>query len=203
MFTKIFKLAFGLLMMLLIISNISEAQTKKTVYPVFSIAPVGGVQFPISSLNDLYGPSWSGGLDLGLAVNRETSFYLNATYFNMPRKNDVAVGPDASYIGITAGPRYVFTSPKIKAKFFIEAGLGVYIFNMKEYTIVTSGEPDLIIPSASKTNFGANVGPGVIIPLGQAADLLMKTKLHYTFGNGETGGSKTFVAAVIGVDFKL
>jgi len=203
MFTKIFKLAFGLLMMLLIISNVSEAQTKKTVYPVFSIAPMGGVQFPIAGLNDNYNPSWNAGIDLGLAINRETSFYLNATYFNMPRKTDVSAGPNASYIGITAGPRYVFTSPKIKAKFFLEAGAGVYIFSQKEFTIVTAGEPDVIVPSSSSTNFGVNVGPGVIIPLGQVADLLMKTKLHYSFESGGTGGSRTFVAAVIGVDFKL
>jgi len=201
MFNKIFKLAFSLLMVILFITNVSEAQTKKSVYPVFSIAPVAGVQFPVAGLNDNYNASWNAGLDLGLAINRETSFFLNATYYNMPVKDAVLYVPSASYIGITAGPRYVFTSPKIKAKFFLEAGIGVYIFTQKELTFV--GPPDIIFPSTSTTNFGVNVGPGVIIPLGDIADLIIKSKLHYSFESGGTGGSRTFVAAVIGVDFKL
>jgi hypothetical protein len=201
MFNKILKLWFGLLMMVLFITTVSEAQTKKTVYPIFSIAPLVGVQFPVSALNDNYNASWNAGLDLGLAINRETSFFLNATYYNMPVKDNVAVPSNASYIGITAGPRYVFTSPKIKAKFFLEAGLGVYIFNKKEYTIV--GPPDLLVPSTSTTNFGVNVGPGVIIPLGAMADLVMKSKLHYSFESGGAGGSRTFVTGVVGIDFKL
>jgi hypothetical protein len=201
MFNKLFKLGFGLLMLVLFVTNISQAQTKKVVYPIFSIAPVIGVQFPVSGLNDNYNPSWNAGLDLGLAVNRETSFFLNATYYNMPAK-DVSVNvPSASYIGITAGPRYVFTSPKIKAKFFLEAGLGVYIFTQKEFTTTTT--PITTIPSASTTNFGVNVGPGVVIPLGGAADLIMKSKLHYSFESGGSGGSRTFVTGLVGVDFKL
>jgi hypothetical protein len=95
----------------------------------------------------------------------------------------------------------VFTSPKIKAKFFLEAGLGVYIFTQKEFTTTTV--PSVIIPSASTTNFGVNVGPGVIIPLGGAADLIMKSKLHYSFESGGSGGSRTFVTGVVGVDFRL
>jgi hypothetical protein len=201
MFNKILKLGFGLLMMVLFITNVSEAQTKKVSYPLFSIAPLVGVQFPVSGLNDNYNPSWNAGLDLSLSVNRETSFFLNATYYNMPVKDVVVNMPSASYIAITAGPRYVFTSPKIKAKFFLEAGLGVYIFTQKEFTIV--GPPDIIFPSASTTNFGVNVGPGVIIPLGGAADLVMKSKLHYSFESGGSGGSRTFVTGVVGVDFRL
>jgi hypothetical protein len=64
MFNKFFKLGFGLLMMVLFITNVSEAQTKKVSYPLFSIAPIIGVQFPVSGLNDSYNPSWNAGLDL-------------------------------------------------------------------------------------------------------------------------------------------
>jgi len=201
MFNKILKLWFGLLMMVLFITNVSEAQTKKVSYPLLSIAPLVGVQFPVGGLNDSYNPSWNAGLDFNLAVNRETSFFLNATYYNMPVKDNVAIPSNASYIGITAGPRYVFTSPSVKAKFFLEAGLGVYIFTQKEFTIV--GPPDIIFPSASTTNFGVNVGPGVIIPLGGAADLIMKSKLHYSFESGGSGCSRTFVTGVVGVDFRI
>ncbi|MFA7359836.1 MAG: hypothetical protein WC139_02250 [Candidatus Kapaibacterium sp.] len=201
MLNRISKFAFGLLMLALFVTSISEAQTKKTIYPVFSISPIAGVQFPIGGLNDNYGPSWNAGLEVALAINRETSFFLNGTYYNMPRKSDAVAGPDASYIGITAGPRYVFTSPKVKAKFFLEAGVGVYMYTRKEYTTVTT--PSVVVPSESTTNFGVNVGPGAIIPLGEVADLVIKTKVHYSFESGGSGGSRTFVAAVIGVDFKL
>lgn len=201
MLNRISKLAFGLLMMALFVTSISEAQTKKSVYPIFSISPLAGVQFPVGGLNDNYGPSWNAGLEIALAINRETSFFLNGTYYNMPRKDDTFTGPDASYIGITAGPRYIFTSPKIKAKFFLEAGVGVYMYTRKEYNTTTT--PVVTVPSESTTNFGVNVGPGAIIPLGDMADLVMKTKLHYSFESGGSGGSRTFVAAVIGVDFKL
>lgn len=197
------KLVFALVMLALFVTSVSEAQTqpKKSIYPLVSISPIIGAQFPVGGLNDNYNASWNGGLEVSLAINRETSFFLNGTYYSMPRKENTIDGGNSSYIGITAGPRYVFTSPKVKAKFFLEAGLGVYIWTMNEYTTTTT--PSVVIPSASTTNFGANVGPGVIIPLGEVADLIMKSKVHYTFESGDAGGSRTFVTAVIGVDFKL
>jgi hypothetical protein len=200
MFKKIHILIFGILMIAFFCSNITQAQPTKTstdVYPVLSIAPVVGVQFPAGGLNDSYNASFNVGLDIGLRINRETSFFLNGTYFDMPRKSELTVGHYASYIGITAGPRYIFTSKSIKSQFFVEAGVGVYIFNTKEYTLPAS---TVAIPSESKASFGVNVGPGAIIPLGKAFDMIIKSKLHYTF---QTGGSHTFITAVIGLDFKL
>jgi hypothetical protein len=197
MFKKLFNLSVALFIMALFITNLSEAQTKKVQYPIFSIAPVGGVQFPIGTLNDNYGVSWNAGLDLSLKVNKETAFYLNAAYFDMPLKAGI-IGPGAGYIAITAGPRYYFAAPNLKAQFFLEAGIGAYIFTQKEYTIAST--PAVIIPSASKTNFGVNAGPGVTIPLGGTVDLIMKTKLHYTF---QDGGAHTFITAVAGVEFRL
>jgi hypothetical protein len=199
MFKKIFNLALGMLLVALFITNVSEAQTKKIQYPLFSISPIVGVQFPIGSLNDNYATSYNVGLDLALKVNKETSFYLKGGYYGMPRKTDASVGPDASMIEITAGPRYTFSSPQVKAHFFLEAGLGVYIFNYKEFT--TAGTPGVVVPSTSTTEFGVNAGPGVTIPLGGSVELIMKSKLHYLFQEG--GGSKTFVTAVVGVDFNL
>jgi hypothetical protein len=200
MFKKIHILMFALLMFALFNTNITQAQPTKTVtdvYPVVSIAPIGGVQFPVSGLNDLYNASFNAGLDIGLKINRETSFYINGTFFNMPIKTELAPGPNASYIAICAGPRYIFSSRSIKAQIFVEAGLGAYIFTMNEWTTT---DPAVVIPSESKVSFGVNVGPGVIIPLGKSFDLLMKTKLHYTF---QTGGSHTFIAINLGLDFKL
>ncbi|MBN1633335.1 MAG: hypothetical protein JW917_04130 [Ignavibacteria bacterium] len=196
MFKKISILMFALLMIALLSANVAEAQ-KASKYPLVSISPLGGVQFPMGNLTDSYDASFNAGLEFALRLNRETALFLNGTYYNMPIKDD-AIGADAYYIAITAGPRYVFTSPKIKAQFFLEAGAGVYIFNRGDYTINA-----VTIPSETTTNFGVNVGPGVLIPLGKVADLIMKTKFHYTFGDEPTGGSRTFLGVVLGVDFKL
>jgi hypothetical protein len=195
MFNKIFKLGFGLLMLVLFITNISEAQTKKEVYPVFSISPLGGVQFPVGGLNDTYGVSWNAGAEVSMKINRETAFFLNGSYFNLPIKSG-ADAPNASYIAITAGPRYYFGGPKLKAKFFMEAGVGMYMFTIKEHTF-TNGA---ISPSVTATYFGANTGPGVTIPLGGSVDMLMKAKLHYTF---HEGGSHTFLSTVAAIEFRL
>lgn len=179
--------------------NVTEAQ-KASDYPLFSIAPMGGAQFPLGNLTDLYDASYHAGLEFAVRLNRETAIFLNGTYFDMPLKDAATgLGGDASYIAITAGPRYIFTSPKIKAQFFMEAGLGVYMFSVKEYTNALNQQ----VESATNTNMGINVGPGVFIPLGKVADLELKTKFHYTFGEKIGGGKSTFISAAIGVDFKL
>jgi hypothetical protein len=213
MFKNIYKLLFGLLMVALISSNITVAQTTsaffnsgnieiqknaKIIYPIFSISPVGGIQFPIGSLNDNFKSSFNAGLEVNMKVNKETSFFLKGGYYNMPVKDDV-IGPDGSFIEITVGPRYTFTSPNIKAQFFLEAGLGAYIFATKDYTFVVDGT-SYTIPSTSKANFGVNVGPGVIIPLGGAVDFLVKAKLHYVFTENN---ASTFLGAIMGLDFRL
>ena len=187
---------FILIMFALFITSITQAQTTKIVYPLFSISPMGGVQFPLGDLNNTYNTSWNAGLDLNLKINRETSFWLFAGYHDMPAKTEANI-PDASIIQITAGPRYIFTSKAIKSMFFLEGGLGVYIFTTKDF--VSTGTAETIAGS-SKTNFGINVGPGAIIPLGKAMDLIMKVKLHDMFMEG---GSQTFISAVMGLNFKF
>jgi hypothetical protein len=193
MFRNVYKLLFGLLMIVLFNSNITEAQTTtKTVYPLFSISPLGGIQFPIGSLSDGYKSSFNAGADFVMKVNKETAFFLEGVYYNMP---GWAGFPDAGYIEITAGPRYTITSPNIKASGFLEAGLGAYIFSTKDYT-----PNGITIPGTSTTNFGVNVGPGVLLPLSKSLDFILKSKIHYVF---QSGGSKTFITGLIGIDFKL
>lgn len=202
MFTKIYKLMFALIMLAIITTNVSQAQTvKKSMvgeYPAFSIGLIGGAQFPVGDFGTTYKSSFNAGIDFNLKVNKETSFFLNATYFDMPRKSDAPLGPDANLISITAGPRYVFSSANVKAKFFLEAGVGAYIMNTKEYTTLTT--PAVLLQSETKANVGANVGPGVVLPLSDSMDLMMKSKLHYIF---TTGGSSSFISAQLGLSFKL
>ena len=203
MFTKIYKLVLPLIVVALLTSVSLQAQTVKksmvAVYPAFSIAIGGGAQFPVGILGETYKSSFNAGLDINMKLNKETSLFLNATYFDMPRKPDATTpGPDASIIAITVGPRYVFSSASVKAKFFMEAGIGAYIMNVKDYT--TTGTPSVLIVGTSKTNMGANVGPGAVLPLSDSMDLLIKSKLHYMFTEG---GSSSFISAFVGLDFKL
>ena len=201
MFRKIFTLLFVLLMVVLFSSNVTQAQTtkKNPVYPAFSITPLFGVQFPLGDLNNIYSPSFNAGLDLNLRVNRETSFYLGAGYYNLPEKNDPKTGPDASYIIIQAGPRYLFGGPQLKAMFFIEGGIGAYIFTTKDFTTTVAGT-SVTIAGASTTNFGVNGGIGVLIPLGTSMDFVVKTKMHYIFSSGDSGAA-TLLAANMGLNF--
>lgn len=198
MFKTIYKLVFTLLVMTFIISNVSQAQTPVKIdpYPIFSISPLVGIQFPVATLNDTYKASFNGGLDINMKVNKETSFFLKAGYYNFPIKTELE-GQSATYIEITAGPRYIFSGRNIKAQFFLEGGAGAYIFNLKEYTNPTT---NVITPSTTETTFGVNAGPGVLLPLSKTIDLMMKAKLHYVF---HEGGSRTFLATTIGMDFAL
>ena len=201
MFTKIYKMMFALIMLAIITSNVSQAQTvKKSMiaeYPAVSIAPFVGIQFPMADLGNYYKSSFNVGLDINLKINREVSFFLNGTYFDMPIKPETP-SPSASFIAITAGPRYVLSSANVKAKFFLEAGVGAYIFATKDYTTTTA--PIVTVPGKSTTNFGVNTGPGVVLPLSDSMDLMMKTKLHYVFNKD---GSNTFLSALMGLSFKL
>lgn len=199
MFKKIFTLVFVLLMVALLSSNITEAQTKKAQYPIFAISPTGGVQFPIGSLNDIYGASFNFGAEVAMKVNKETSFYIKGGYYNMPIK-DGYLGPNSSVIEITAGPRYTFKAPNLKARFFLEGGMGVYMWTNKEYTY-TVGTVTTTLPSTTKTEFGVNAGSGVTIPLGGTIDFIIKSKFHYIFG--ESGNSRTMLTGVAGVEFNL
>lgn len=203
MFKKIFTFMLLILGMAFFISNVSEAQQKGK-FPMFTISPLIGVQFPVGGLNDSYSTSYNAGLEFGMRVNRETGFFLKGGYWNMPRKDDASVGPDAAYVEITAGPRYIFTSKKVKAQFYMEAGLGAYIWMAQEYTVPATNEaPSYISPSTSAVLFGINGGPGVYIPLGDVADFIIKMKVHYTFSGDPEGGERAWVAGLFGVDFKL
>ena len=194
---------FCLLMLALFTTNISEAQTtkKKPHYPAFSVTPLVGINFPLGTLNNVYAPSWNAGIDFNLRVNRETSFFLGAGYHAFPEKNDPSLGPDGSYIVINAGPRYIFTSPKIKAMMFFETGVGAYIFMLKDFTTTaTTTTPSETLPSSSTVNFGVNGGLGAIIPLGKSMDFVVKSKVHYVLGSGGDA-AHTFVSGKMGLNF--
>ena len=78
----------------------------------------------------------------------------------------------------------------------MEAGVGVYIFNRDAHTLNT-----LPIEKESHTSLGVSVGPGVTLQLSDAMDIILKTKYHAVFT--ESGGTRSFVSALGGLEFKF
>ena len=195
MLKKISILMFALLMLTLLTSNITQAQ-KRSSFPAFSIAPVLGVNFPLGDLGNVYKVGFNGGADFMVNLNRETAFFLKVGYYLLPNKQEIDPnGTNASMIEISAGPRYTFTNPKVKAELFFEAGLGAYMFMYKDKVV-----GNVTTTYESETLFGINGGPGALIPMGKMADFMVKAKAHYIF---QKNGSRVIATGVMGVAFKL
>lgn len=167
--------------------------SKTSIYPIFTLSPIGGAIFPLSELGNSYKAGFNAGLDAGMRLNKEVSIYGKMGYYNLSANTPGA--PNSSYIEISAGPRYYFSSPKLKSNFFLESGVGAYIFSQDAY--VTQG---VNVEKQSNTNIGLNVGPGVTLQLSKAVDIILKTKYHMIFNSG---GSRSFVTALGGLEFKF
>lgn len=180
------------------LSATAQSQTvKKPVYPIWSLSPVGGIAFPVGTFGDNFKSGGTFGLDVSYRVNREVGFYTKFGYYFLPNKT--AGVPDGKYIEYTAGPRYYFTSTNLKSAFFLEAGLGGYTFMQDAYTASVNGA-DVAVPEVSSTDFGVNAGIGAVLNLGKSVDLIFKLKYHNVL---TTDGSSSFVAPVLGIDFRL
>lgn len=207
MFTKITTFVFSIFMVTMIFSNYSPAQTAGTTtttttnpqlrvspYPYFTVSPIAGVIFPIGELGNNYQAGFTGGLDIGMRVNKEVAIYLKFGYYSLTTAEDNT--PNASYIEISAGPRYIFTDPKLKSNFFMEAGVGAYIFNRDAFVANT-----LPIEKESHTSLGVNVGPGASLELSDAVDIILKSKYHAIFTS--TGGTRSFVSILGGLEIRF
>jgi hypothetical protein len=149
MFKKMFTFFMFALMFGLLVSNYSIAQgsgttstkviktSTKIVYPIFTLSPMGGGSFPVSELGNSFKAGYNVGLDGGLRLNKEVSIYAKVGYYSLSTNTTGA--PNSSYIELSAGPRYYFTSPKLKSTFFMETGVGAYIFSQEAYQTVVFG----------------------------------------------------------------
>lgn len=197
---KSVKLLTVIIVLICMFSTTVQSQTtttKKSVYPVWSLSPVGGIGFPIGTFGDNYESGGTFGLDVSYRVNREVGFYTKFGYYFFPNKTTGI--PDGKYIEYTAGPRYFFTSSNLKSAFFLEAGLGGYTFMQDAYTASVNGA-EVAVPKVSSTDFGVNAGLGAVLNLGKSVDLIFKVKYHNIL---TTDGSSSFVAPLLGIDIKL
>lgn len=205
MYKKIFKLIVGVLMLALIISNNSNAQGQgsniiqkksnvaKSLYPVFTLSPVAGAIFPVSELGNNFQAGFTGGIDAGVRFNKELALYTKLGYYSLT--NGTQSAPNSSYFEVSAGPRYYFSSRNLKSNFFIESGVGAYVYSRDAYE---SG--GTTFDRVSNTNVGLNVGPGVTLQLSKSVDVILKTKYHIIF---VSEGTNSFISTLGGLEFKF
>lgn len=169
----------------------------KEVFPQWSIAPVGGVIFPVMNLSETFKPNGAFGLDVGAKVNKEVGFYLRGGYYFM---NSSASGaPVGKFVEITAGPRYYFSSINVKSQLFVDAGVGPYIFSRASY--VDPNDPaQTVIPAIDETKLGINAGIGASVYLSPNMNLMVRTKYNTVFTATTT---KSFITASTGLEFKF
>lgn len=205
MFKKIFKVFVLVLVTGLLFADSSSAQgqgsnlvkvnskVSKSPYPVFTLSPVAGAIFPMSELGNNYQAGFNGGIDAGLRINKELSLYSKVGYYSLTSTTQGA--PNSSYFELSAGPRYYFNSKNLKSNFFIETGVGAYIYSRDAFE---SGGTNY--DRISNTNVGLNVGPGVTLQLSKSVDVILKSKYHMIFNDQ---GTRSFVAALGGLEFKF
>ena len=201
MFKKIYKLFMWVLMSGLFITGFSNAQVSGSSisdkmikvypvkYPIFTLSPMAGGIFPVSELGNTYQAGFSAALDAAIRLNKELGIYSNVGYYSITNNNDLA--PNSSYIEISAGPRYYFTKSSLKSSFFIETGVGAYIFSQDAY------ENNV---GQTHTNIGLSLGPGFTMQASNSVDLILKTKYQMIFNDS---GTRSFVTGLGGIEFKF
>jgi hypothetical protein len=201
MFKKIYKLFMWVLMSGLFITGFSNAQVSGSSmsnemvkvypvkYPIFTLSPMAGGIFPVSEFGNTYQAGFSGALDFGLRLNRELAIYSNLGYYSLTNNDNLA--PNSNYFEISAGPRYYFTKSNLKSTFFIETGVGAYIFSQDAYTGNVA---------QTHTNIGLSLGPGFTMQVSKSVDLILKTKYQMIFNDS---GTRSFVTGLGGVEFKF
>lgn len=203
---------FSTICILFALANFSLAQTStsttttykgttyvldKDTYPQWSIAPTGGVIFPIARLSESFKPNGSFGLELGAKVNKEVGFYGRFGYYFMA--STISGAPVGKYLEATIGPRYYFSSANVKSKIFTEAGVGLYAFSQASY--VDPNDPSqTVIPELNETRVGINAGIGASVFLSQNISLIVKTRYNTIFTSNAT---TSFLTGSTGLEFRF
>ncbi len=169
----------------------------KEVFPQWSIAPVGGVIFPVMNLSETFKPNGAFGLDVGAKVNKEVGFYLRGGYYFM--NSSTSGAPVGKFIEITVGPRYYFSSINVKSQLFVDAGVGPYIFSQASF--VDPADPtQTVVPEINETKLGINAGIGASVFLTDHMNLMVRTKYNTVFTSTTT---KSFITASTGLEFRF
>lgn len=154
----------------------------------------GGFMVPAGNyFQDNYNTGAAFGFDLAYRVNTEVALYTEIKCNLMSLKD--SLGPSTEYFEGTAGVRFYFRPKCYRSSFFIEAGVGPYIFSQGSATTPTTNY-------ASKTEFrmGANTGIGGELVLTNSLFITLKSKLNTIF---YPFGSTTYVSGAGGFTIRL
>jgi hypothetical protein len=162
----------------------------------FQIGALGGMLFPVQELRESYKPSGNIGLNLGYVLNREVGFYAN---FNVNiLTSSIPGGESSTFVEFITGPKYYFKSNKLKSKFFLDAGVGGFLFAKKTQTI--NPPTDNPFESSISVNFGASGGAGAEIYLATKVNLLLSSRYVSIF---RQGGTSSYINVSGGLQLNL
>lgn len=167
-------------------------------YGYFELTPAGGVLFPVGKFSENFDISARAGADFNYRVNQEVGIAGTIMYNFLSSK--LEQGPNASYLSATVGPRYYFTSPKLKSMIFGETGVGVYYFTQDAYSQTAQGIAT-DYPSVGETKLGVNAGLGSHIFLSDVLSLMLKAKYHIILGGGDN--ARSFIGVDTGLNIRF
>lgn len=154
----------------------------------------GGFMNPLSSyFVDNYFTSASMGFDLSYRVNTEVALYTEIKYDILSLKD--TIGPSTGYFESTVGVRFYFRPKCYRSSFFIEAGIGPYIFMQSSATT-----PLRNYNSVTNFRFGGNAGIGGELVLTNSLFITLKSKVNSIF---EPKGTTTFVSGIGGFTIRF
>jgi Outer membrane protein beta-barrel domain len=196
---KLFAAVFALIFLL---SSAAKSQytnqtSKKTLYPQWSVSPVGGAILPVGILSDNFKPGGTVGLDIGYKVNKEVGFYAKIGYYFLTSK--ITGAPIGNYLEYSFGPRYFLTKSNLKSNIFLEGGVGGYTFMQNSY-INPADTVSGVVSQISDTRPGLNAGIGANLALSKVIDIVIKSKYNILF---TPNGSNSFItlAGGLGINF--
>ncbi len=154
----------------------------------------GGFMVPVGTyLSDNYFNSAIVGADVAYRVNTEVALYAEVRYIALSLKD--TLGPSSGYLEANIGPRFYFRPKCYRSSFFIEAGVGPYIF--MQGSAVT---PDLNYESKTEFRMGANAGVGGELVLTNSLFITLKSKINTIF---YPFGSTTFISGIGGFTIRF
>jgi hypothetical protein len=198
------KLLLFALLLITAFAGYSDAQVKTTPnttitrkandFGYLELSALGGFVTPTGEFGNNYLSSVRSGIDIGYRLNQEVTLYTNLTYTNL--KSNITNAPSSTMISAVVGPRYIFTSPKLKSNIFAEGGIGAFILNTPSYV----NENLQTISSQSNTNIGFNAGLGGLLSLSKSVDIFVRSKYNLVIREGGTNG---FLGTDAGFTFKF
>ncbi|MCX6158230.1 MAG: hypothetical protein WCK13_03975 [Ignavibacteriota bacterium] len=160
----------------------------------FQLTLQGGFMNPLSSyFVDNYFTCSSFGFDLSYRVNTEVALYTEIKYDLLSPKDTLA--PSPGYFESTVGIRFYFRPKCYRSSFFMEAGIGPYIFMQS-----SGSTPTANYASQTSFKFGGNAGIGGELVLTNSLFITLKGKINSVF---EPKGTTTFVSGIGGFTIRF